>query len=534
VPPDDELKTMPSSQRPDPPTVWLVSYADDDDRELAAPEIADALRRGDITPQTIVWTDGMSDWLPIADVPELSKLLPSSGETAGAPAVIAKGVEPASTTAESEPEAKRPSVKPPLPERRSSKPPAPAVSEPKPAEDAEPVSLVPESVHESGPESTPADAPRALGAGTFGAGAAPLIGDAEPGDAEGDEDIEPPPSSGTPTLHQLASLPPPNKSSIDDEILGLGGSDTGPMMAPPTIDISSLASDSPPEPAGDGAEERNTTPPVSEGASQFIPQNRGAPQPAAGRTSVLPWIVALVACGLAGWALLFRGGSGPEPSAEPPAPAAAPTPAAPTATAPATTEPTAEPSASAPEATPSASAAPSAGVEEEAPEAKEEKPEPEATVSTTKPEPTTKATSEATPQAAPTATATAQPTASAAPAPTSTASGTPAATATGESASAEPAEAVPLAGPFDRAAAAQALSAQAAAASSCRKEGDPSGRALVTVTFATSGRAVRATVDGPPFAGTATGGCIASTMRRAKVPAFSGERVTVTKTVHIN
>lgn len=86
---------------------------------------------------------------------------------------------------------------------------------------------------------------------------------------------------------------------------------------------------------------------------------------------------------------------------------------------------------------------------------------------------------------------------------------------------------------FDASAAATALANAAQRASACRKEGDPSGVARVTVTFANSGKATRAIVDGPPFAGTATGGCIAETMRNATVPPFSGQRVTVKKTVVI-
>ena len=84
---------------------------------------------------------------------------------------------------------------------------------------------------------------------------------------------------------------------------------------------------------------------------------------------------------------------------------------------------------------------------------------------------------------------------------------------------------------FDRAAARNALASAAAQASSCRKDGDPSGMATITITFAPSGRITSANLQGPPFAGTATGGCIANTMRRATVPAFSGEYVTVTKTI---
>jgi hypothetical protein len=88
-------------------------------------------------------------------------------------------------------------------------------------------------------------------------------------------------------------------------------------------------------------------------------------------------------------------------------------------------------------------------------------------------------------------------------------------------------------GDFDKAAASSALSSAAGVASGCRKAGDPTGVAVVHVTFANSGRATRALVEGPPFAGTATGGCIADALRNAKVPPYGGDRVTVTKRVVI-
>jgi hypothetical protein len=86
---------------------------------------------------------------------------------------------------------------------------------------------------------------------------------------------------------------------------------------------------------------------------------------------------------------------------------------------------------------------------------------------------------------------------------------------------------------FDRSAAVSALKSAAAQASSCRKDGDPSGTATLVITFAPSGRVTSATIQGPPFAGTPTGGCIASTMRHAQIPSFDGDRVTVTKSVVI-
>ncbi|MEN9580354.1 MAG: hypothetical protein RJA70_3363 [Pseudomonadota bacterium] len=88
-------------------------------------------------------------------------------------------------------------------------------------------------------------------------------------------------------------------------------------------------------------------------------------------------------------------------------------------------------------------------------------------------------------------------------------------------------------GPFDPAAASAALERAAGRASACRKPGDPSGVARVSVSFANSGRATRAIVNGPPFAGTATGGCIAGAMQGARIPQFTGDRVTVTKKVVI-
>lgn len=88
--------------------------------------------------------------------------------------------------------------------------------------------------------------------------------------------------------------------------------------------------------------------------------------------------------------------------------------------------------------------------------------------------------------------------------------------------------------PFDRSQASAALASATAEAGACRQEGDPSGTASVTVTFAPSGRVTSAVISGPPFAGTKTGGCIARALRRATIPAFSGEKVTVAKTVVIH
>jgi predicted Zn finger-like uncharacterized protein len=99
----------------------------------------------------------------------------------------------------------------------------------------------------------------------------------------------------------------------------------------------------------------------------------------------------------------------------------------------------------------------------------------------------------------------------------------------------EPAPAGPsTAPPFSKASAISALGAASGAAGGCKKAGGPTGVGKVQVTFAPSGRVTSASVMGPPFAGTAVGGCVASKFRGAKVPAFSGNAVTVSKSFAIN
>lgn len=88
--------------------------------------------------------------------------------------------------------------------------------------------------------------------------------------------------------------------------------------------------------------------------------------------------------------------------------------------------------------------------------------------------------------------------------------------------------------PFSTSAAAQAIRQASALASRCRQSDDPSGVAVMNITFSSSGAVTSATVSGPPFAGTPTGSCIAEQFRKARVPAFSGKRVTMNKTVTIN
>jgi predicted Zn finger-like uncharacterized protein len=102
---------------------------------------------------------------------------------------------------------------------------------------------------------------------------------------------------------------------------------------------------------------------------------------------------------------------------------------------------------------------------------------------------------------------------------------------------AAPAPAAPAAGgsgDFDRAAALSALSAAATAAQSCKKPDGPTGSGRIAVTFANNGTATTANVEGPPFAGTPVGGCVAARFRSVHIPPFGGSVITVRKTFIIN
>lgn len=89
-------------------------------------------------------------------------------------------------------------------------------------------------------------------------------------------------------------------------------------------------------------------------------------------------------------------------------------------------------------------------------------------------------------------------------------------------------------GTFDKNAAVAALTQASGAAAACKRPDGPTGTGRVTVTFAPSGRATNAVVSGGSFAGTSVGGCVASVFRRARVPAFTGDAVTVSKSFTIN
>lgn len=70
-----DIEEDPPTQRPSgaisDDEFWLVSYAEDDDRELTTKEIVAAMKRGEITLSTLVWRDGMGEWQTISSIDEL-------------------------------------------------------------------------------------------------------------------------------------------------------------------------------------------------------------------------------------------------------------------------------------------------------------------------------------------------------------------------------------------------------------------------------------------------------------------------------
>jgi hypothetical protein len=91
-----------------------------------------------------------------------------------------------------------------------------------------------------------------------------------------------------------------------------------------------------------------------------------------------------------------------------------------------------------------------------------------------------------------------------------------------------------LRGPFDAKSANAALSKAAARAGICVPPGDAGGEAVVTVTLDPSGVTSNAAVYGARFSGTQAGECIAGLLRDVKVRPFTGEPVTVKKTIQVN
>jgi hypothetical protein len=625
---------MADHKTPHPPTVaqpdssedlWLVSYADDDDRELTANQIAAALERGEIDANTIVWRDGMPEWKAIAEVEGLRAQLrrlshapenlrrrqtvlggfgPARPPQPVTPApVIAATSRPfAAFDDDDEPTVIQPSlvegfasapnqVRPDPSPQRGRHPTSGntlriKTGDPGPVKSIDPGPVTPRApTHD---RITPTDMSRQHLAADFGFASSPRAA------APSDPDLEslpstllvtaphamdvsrksvPPPAPtrgvmsrhseppGTPTIPRAAltrdpdsDAPPrpdaPHRTppfhrqndeapvSLPSDAVQSVVSTSGEAIPPkayssendylPSVQVREDYAEAdlarqrtrPPRSRREGWVESGTPPPIgelSDAAARiakatshppYAPSPESEPPPP--KSSGGKWIgFALfgIAAVAGAFALGKRAGETSTPSTVA-TPTDAPTAAATAAEAPVdATNATEEPAPAAASAT--------------------NEPAPAPTVKVASPSPAP-AKVDSKPVQRSVSPLSAQPTDTTPPSNVATAT-TPALRPSAEPE--KPATTVP--GAFDASAAANALGEAASRASSCRQPGDPSGIARVTVTFANSGNATHALVDGPPFAGTPTGGCIASTMRSATVPPFTGDRVTVKKTVVI-
>jgi predicted Zn finger-like uncharacterized protein len=468
--------------------VWSVLIADGDQRQLTAPQIDELYRQGTVGYDTYVWKDGMGDWLQIAAVEPLK-------------AFLDRGSKPAIATPAHDPPAWSP----------------PAATEPTPAPSPAPIAARAETGRRPG---------RGASTDLFGAGAADDVMTSAPINPV----VHEPGSADKPTgarnensvLFSLASLsgarpdaqapgadaaPPSARADLNalvssggngakksagriDDIMNLGGGGiyapglASPALAPPPVDFPASSA---------GSELSGVAYPRQDNKKMFLAFGAG--------------IVVVGAVVLA--MQLFGGDKTADATKDKPAsnevaaatstPQRAPSPA-PTGTAPA--EPPSTASAT-------AESAPTALAPGQIEPPKEKEPAKVAVKPTTHKEEKEPAAAE--PKAA-SPVAVAKPVAAAAPA-------------------------APAGGPaaaFDRAAALSTLSRAASAAQSCKRADGPTGSGRIAVTFAPSGNATTATVEGPPFAGTSVGGCVAARFRGTRVPAFGGGPVTVHKTFFIN
>lgn len=89
----------------------------------------------------------------------------------------------------------------------------------------------------------------------------------------------------------------------------------------------------------------------------------------------------------------------------------------------------------------------------------------------------------------------------------------------------------PATADFDRSAAASAIGAIAdSGLQKCKVTNAAKGEGHVKITFAPSGEAKDVNVDKGPWLGTPVAKCMSREFKKAKVPAFSGDAVTVGRT----
>ncbi|XXT18647.1 zinc-ribbon domain-containing protein [Sorangium sp. So ce429] len=558
------------------PDTWTVNVAEGDERTMTTAELVAAYGRGDLSNDTYVWKDGMGDWLPIASVPELRQQFAPQADAAPAaaaatavaapaPAVVAPAaaavaavpapaavpavaaaavpVAPAPAGLKFGPEGtvvmkdggrrglNQPGAAPsaaaaavPAPVAAAASPAAasPAAAAPAAAAPAAaaavaaPAAAAPAAARRVGrpaavdvfsaaeratePAAAPAPQPgadRQVGERNENSVLFSLSALTATENAAAKQAPEESPSGRRPS-----SRPAKNNGRTGyDDLMNLGGGAiaSAPMLAPPPL-LAPVGDSRPPPSMSSSA--KASVPPAS--LSSLSPL--AAPEAPAKKSRMGLIAAALAVVVLIGGVAIFFMQAPKEETATPEQTNTAPAEATPPAE---TTAPTPPPAETAAAATPppAETAAPSAEPAADAPAPGAATPTP----------------GQASPGAADRPADRDRP---AAPAP---------AGGGDKPAAQKPAEAAPASGAeFNRGAASSALGAAASSAKSCKKAGGPTGTGKVKVTFAPSGNVTSAEVQGAPFAGTSVGGCVARLFRGARVPAFGGGPVSVSKSFTIN
>jgi predicted Zn finger-like uncharacterized protein len=492
---------------------WTVTITDDDQRSLTPAQILIEFQRGLITVDSYVWKDGMADWLPLSGVPELMAIVGAGARPAAGARAPAAAQAPAAAAAAPRPAA----IAAPPPNAENvglggtmmmdqpsplAATPAPGVAAARRAVNRPAVDLFATSERPrvdpgggsgSGPSfsSATTSADRLVGERNensvlFSLSALTATENAGRSNKSKNDDavLDMRPSGGSP--------PRNNARAGMDDIMNLGGGMAqAPILAPPPLLAPVIEA---PAPAP-----QQVAPVMGAPASPMMIVPEMTPQKKSPTGLILGIVAGLaVVGGLAAFFLMRTPAPGPGATDQATnttataAITAAPTPTE-TAAVPPPVE-TAQVAAATPSGTPTAATAvvksgTPTGAVTTGGKAPDKTPEPAKTAEPVK---------------------TAEPAKTADPAPA----------AGGKE--------------FDRAAALSALNKAAGAAKGCKKDDGPTGSGKVRVTFAPSGNVTSATVEGPPFAGTPVGGCVASAFRGAHVPPFDGSPVAVPKSFSIN
>lgn len=463
---------------PGPAEEWTINVSEEEQRPASTEELLELYQAGTIDGDTYVWRDGMDDWLPLDQVQVLADGLARARRASAIPAQ-GRGPSPSSS------------------DRAAVRRAASDTSSTDLFGTASMAGSEEDVFTSASPASSSAASPPPIGARnessvlfsldslSEGNLKSPFAGSAEESSSIIDIKKLMGPSAGP-------SKPADTSSKVDDIMnLGAGGGIFAPSLAAPVLDAST------PDPE--------------------LPAGGGEADSEKSRKGLIIGAIGIAAAALLGAGLfLFAGGEGGDAPKEVAAASAEATPA-PTDEAPDKAE-SPEPAATEGTAKADPPSKEDSPADESAAKAEgEEKSEVQAAVAEAKEKPAppvpAKAPAEKREPSKPV-------TAVAKPAPPPTPSPAP-----------KPAAEAP---PFDRAAALSALNKATDASASCKRPDGPTGSGRVAVTFAPTGVVTTANVEGPPFAGTSVGSCIAARFRSARVPAFSGGMVTVRKSFTIN